>query len=191
VARALVMLSLLSTAGCFPLGSSSSDGGGPRAYGYQGPTVELTINGLHFGPSAPDATAGADFSAERDPQTGNLQQATLRVHATSATTGASCQIIAERFGDGIGPLGVGTYNIAPPLGSETPDGTVSPVSGELVSVPQGSWQCGQCDGVVLGITYLGQDHIEGYLSGMLDNTAGAPAASVVCSFYVPMRSYSP
>jgi hypothetical protein len=178
---------LLLLAGCFPSGASSPSGPGGARYGFTGPTLELTINGLHFGPAAPDSSSSGQLVTTRDATTGRVTQSTLRVHASSAQSGAVCDLVADRFGDDIAPLGVGTYMVTPVQGTATPDGTVSPVAGESVSVPQGSWQCGACDGAVFGVTALASDHVDGYLSGTLDNTAGAAAATVVCSFSVPMR----
>jgi hypothetical protein len=183
-----VWVAVVGHAGCFPRGAASADAG---AYGFGGPTLELTINGLHFGPSAPDPGSSAQLSTARDPVTGRVTQSTLRVHAQSAQSGADCELVADRFGDGIAPIAVGVYHVAPPLGVATPDGTVSPVAGEGVAVPQGSWRCGACDGVVFGIRALAPDHVEGYLSGTLENSGGAPNADVICSFYVPMSAYQP
>jgi hypothetical protein len=185
--RTLALLLLI--AGCFPAGSSSSDGG--RTYGFGAPTLQVTINGLHFGPVAPDASAGAALSTTRDTTFGRVVDTTLTVNASAAATGASCVISARRFGDGVAPFAVGAYQLKGPTSGSTPDGTASPEGAELVTIPQGTWSCSTCDAVMLGITAIDANHLEGYLLGTLDNGQSGTNADASCSFYLPMRSYQP
>ena len=72
-----------------------------------------------------------------------------------------------------------------------PDGFAQPTSGLSVDTPQGAASCAgtDCDGAVLYLNDLAQDHVQGSLSATMQN-AGV-AASVICSFYVPMRAYVP
>ena len=84
-------------------------------------------------------------------------------------------------------------SIATPRNARTEDGTVAPIGGESVSVPEGVWQCtgSTCDGAVLSLSVLAADHVEGLLTGTLEHSGGMGEASVVCAFYLPMRTYLP
>jgi hypothetical protein len=179
--------------GCSFFNPSSSDGGasGGGAYGYGKPTLQLTIDGVQFGPSVPDVGSGGDVSRTLDPTTGSVTDTVLRLTMSSAATGAACNFSLERFGQGLPPWRAAGYSIAAGGVGATADGQASPIAGESVSVPQGSWSCSgsTCEGAVLVLSYLAADHVEGYLSGTFDSATGSGASSVVCSFYLPMRSY--
>lgn len=187
------LAALLFLSGCsvFDGGSSSSPSSGPNQYGYGAPTLELTINGIHFGPATPDSSSTVDVATSRDATRGQVDRASLSLHASSAAMGARCDFDLEKFGNGTTPLVVGTLQLAVATGTKTPDGTISPVGSPSVAVPQGSWSCGSCTGGLLVLSALDNSHVEGYLSGSFDSSAGAGQAPVICSFYLPMHSYSP
>lgn len=180
----------------FPTSDAGTGDGGARGdagYGYGRPTLELTINGVHFGPSAPDSSSGASYVVTRDSRTGRVTGSTFRVVASSSATGATCELTAQRTGDGIAPIGVGSYSVASSSLGPTRDGTVAPIAGEAVAVPQGAWQCtgSRCDGAVFSLIGLDARHAEGFFAGVMQNTRGAPDAQVVCSFHVPMAAFQP
>ena len=181
--------------GCiFP--PAGSDGGGGDAgtqYGFGKPTLEVTISGVHFGPSAPDPGSRADLVTNRDSFTGRASDTTLRVSASSSASGASCAIAVHRAGDDVAPLGPGGYQVVGGSLGATPDGAVAVVGGAAVAVPQGTWQCSgtQCGGGVLVITALDAAHAEGYLADTFASAADGSYARVVCSFYVPTGTFAP
>jgi hypothetical protein len=191
-------LALLTSAGCGWLGNpvdggTPSDGGG--AYGYGKPALQVTVGGMHFGPAIPDTGSGVDLTTVRDQNTGTASQTDLRITASSAATGASCALAFERFGDGVAPFHAGAGYQVSSEGTfgATPDGTVAVPGGLSVSVPGGTFQCSgtTCDGSVLLMTVLAADHVEGTWTGTLDDTAGRGSTSVVCSFYLPTRTFMP
>src|SRR5436305_1118358 len=83
-----------------------------RTYGYGSPTLELTVNGIHLGPSAADAASGASFVTQRDQTTGTPQQSTLSISVSSAATGASCSLDFVRYGDDVAPFHTGGYQVS-------------------------------------------------------------------------------
>lgn len=195
VAAHFVVLSALLCCGCALFGngsSSSADGGSPTGgFGFSGPTLELTVNGMHIGPSALSSGA-ADLSSERDVTTGVLTQSTLRVSAASAA-GAGCALVFQTFGERAGAFHVGAFQVATPTATGTPDGTVAANPGESVSAGGSSLTCAgsDCDGAVLQLTALAADHVEGSFSGNLLDPGGQGAGAVVCSFWVPTRTFQP
>jgi hypothetical protein len=176
-----------------PATNPTPDGGG--SYGYGKPTLALTIGGMHFGPAAPDQGSGADLTTVRDQVSGQASQTDLRITASSAATGASCALSFERFGPDVAPFHAGAgYQVSSEgTFTGTADGTVGVPSGLAVSVPGGTLQCSgsSCDGSVLLMTVLAADHIEGTWSGTLDDVGGQGSTDVVCSFYLPMRTFMP
>jgi hypothetical protein len=190
----IVLAALVGASGCslFDNGSGGGNGGGGGgAVGFGRPTLELTISGMHFGPSSPDPGSGVDLATSRD-ITGAVTSTTLTISASSASTGASCGFGFQRYGDSIAPFqGPGTYQLE--AETATGSGMVAPLASETVTVPQGSFVCSgsTCDGAVLVLTVLASDHVEGSLSGTFADTGGAGAADVVCSFYLPTRSFMP
>jgi hypothetical protein len=189
--RFALLLIVLGQAGCFPPSSSSSSGADAGSYGYAAPTVELTVAGHHYGPAAPDSTSSAQLVTSRDPVTGRVTESTLRIHAAAAQGGATCDLTADRFGDGIPPIAVGIYQVESPTGASTPDGTVSPQAGEQVSSPQGAFRCNACDGALFSVTALSPSRVDGFVSGTFDDPSGGPSVQVTCSFAVPVTSYAP
>jgi hypothetical protein len=188
--RAFALAGLL-LAGCWPTqpASNTADAG---TYGFTGPTLELTVNGTHFGPSIADPGSAADFVTQRDQTTGTPQQSTLQIAVSSASTGASCSLGFTRTGDDVAPFHTGGYQVSSAnVFGPTPDGTAQPISGLAIGTSQGAASCAgsDCDGAVLYLIDLASDHVQGSLSGTMQN-AGV-AASVVCTFYVPTRTYQP
>lgn len=176
------------SAGCFPAGSGGSDGG--ASHGYSGPTLELTVNGVHFGPAAPDPGAAADLVTSRDPLTGRSTGASFRLAASIGSAG--CALAFDRYGDGA-TLGAGQYTVASQQGATTLDGTVYPTTAERFSTPAGGASCSGsgCDGAALVLGAVDATHATGYFMGSIVADSGAGQASVVCSFWVPSRSYQP
>lgn len=171
-------------------GEVTTDGG---VYGFGQPTLLLTVNGVRFGPSAPDRGAFADLVTMRD-GSGRITDSQFRAGASSQASGAACNIAVNRFGLGATPIvALVPYQLMSPGPSGTADGTVAPIIGESVSIPQGVWQCtgSTCDGVILSLSFASADHVEGILSGTLVHAGGMGAANVTCSFYLPTRSYVP
>jgi hypothetical protein len=144
---------------------------------------------VHAGPAAPDATSGAVLSDTRDGTTGRLTQSTLQISASAA--GAGCQLQVIRYGDGVTPIGVGSFTVTTASGAATDPSTVSPVAAPTVFTSQGSWQCAGACGALLQLSHLDADHVEGFFSGTLQSASGGSSADVVCSFYLPTRSFTP
>lgn len=174
-------------AGCFPANGAGSDGG---TVGYSAPTLEVTINGVHFGPAAPDAGAYADLVTTRDPSTGRTTGSSFRLSATIGAAG--CMLAFDRFGDGT-TLGVGQYTVASQQGATTLDGTVYPTTAERFTTPEGGAGCtgSGCDGAAFVLSAVDRAHATGYFMGTIVADSGAGQASVVCSFWIPTRTYSP
>ncbi len=174
--------------GCFPAGSGGSDGG--SGYGYSSPTLELTVSGVHFGPAAPDPGAFADLVTMRDATTGNVTGASFRLGASIGAAG--CALAFDRFGDGA-TLPPGQYTVQSMQGAFTLDGTVYPTTGERISTPEGGAGCtgAACDGAAFVLTAMDATHATGYFMGTVSADSGAGQASVVCSFWVPTRTYQP
>ena len=190
--HALALL-LTAASGCgFFDSPPGGGGGGDGGLAYLTPTLEVTINGVHFGPSAPTAGSGASLVNTRDSGTGRVTSSVFRMSASSAQSGASCNVSAQRSGNDVTPLGQGGYAFDAQLGTPSYD-TVAPIEGEGVAVPQGAWQCtGRgCNGTTFAITRMDATMIEGYVSGTWPDSSGNFQASVVCSFYVPLTDYVP
>lgn len=177
-------------AGCFPTGadSGSSDGGGQ--VGYTGPTLALTINGVHFGPAAPDPGAFVDLTTMRDGATGRVTGASFRLTANLGNAG--CALAFDRYGDGA-TLGAGQYRVVSMQGGSTLDGTVYPTQAQRIATPAGGAGCTgtDCDGSVLVLSALDATHATGYFQGNVTADSGAGNAAVVCSFWLKTRTYLP
>jgi hypothetical protein len=188
-AHALALL-LMAAAGCGP---DRPAGGGDGGLGDGGliaftPTLGVAINNVIYGPSAPTAGSGASFINTRDPETGRVTSSVFRMEASSAESGTSCSVGAQRLGSDVTPIGQGSYTFAAQLVL-----SVSPIEGESVTVPQGSWRCtgSDCNGTVFAITRLEAHRVEGYIRGVWPDSSGSAIASVVCSFDVPLTTYVP
>src|SRR2546423_11161457 len=94
-----VAVGAILLAGCFPTagaGGGSADGG---LVGFNVPTLELTVNGVHFGPSAPDPGAYADLVTMYDTTTGRAKGASFRLNVNLGSAG--CALAFDRYGDGV------------------------------------------------------------------------------------------
>ena len=188
--KAWPLIGLALGCGCGLVPNNTSDGGGGMN-GYGRPTLLLTLNGVHVGPATPDPGSGAALATQRDGD-GRVTQSTLRIAASSAASGAACQLAAFRSGADRASIGAGSYTLIA-SNSASADGVADPLDGEAVGVPQGAWRCtyGACNGAALAIQVLDATHIEGYFAGGLASTNGGAVVSAVCSFYLPMLAYQP
>lgn len=185
-----LLLGALLLAGCNFGSTGGADGGG--GYGFGQPALQVTINGVQFGPAAPDATSYAELVTQRD-GAGRVLQSTFTVAASASAVGAACNLVVQRFGSGATAIAALPYQLQVAGTNGTPDGTVAPIAGERVSVPQGTWQCtgSSCNGGTFNLSVLDASHAEGFLSGVFAHTGGVNDANVVCSFWLPMRTYQP
>lgn len=174
------------------LAAACNGHGGTGPVGYGGPALEVTIDGIHLGPAAPDPGSSVSLIDTKN-QLAQVTDSQLRILAGSTAAGATCQLGFERFGDGITPIRATFYTLGAVVGGGTPDGTVTPIGGERVIGPGDSWQCAgsSCDGGQLVINVVDSLHVEGYFAATLASDSRGQPASVVCSFYVPMSSYAP
>jgi hypothetical protein len=178
---------------CLLPGASSGDGGAPQSYGFGKPTLELTVNGAHFGPAAPDPGSAASLVNMRDAATGRVTESSFRMSASIGSLGAACSVAVQRTGDGVDPIAALNYLLASGTTGPTPDGNVAPIEGENASVPQGAWQCSgaACNGAGFVLSHVAADHVEGWLSAGEQSISGGAPAQIVCSFYLPWSTYSP
>lgn len=186
----LALPCLLTCLGCgFFDNWPTSDGGSAGGQGYGKPTLEVTVGGVHFGPATPGGGSAASLVNTRDEQTGRIVDSVFRVAASAPSVGATCSLNAQRFGDGVAPIRQGSFQFMDNGGRQ--DGTIVPVEGESVVIPEGSWMCtgAECGSLVL--LTLDETHVEGYLSGAFQRASDGSWASVVCSFYLPWGTYSP
>ena len=190
-ARRLASLLLLAAPGCGLFNQPGPDGGAPTKYGYSGPTIEVTIAGVHFGPAAPDPGYSATLVDQHDGSTGAVVSSTFT--ATASTGGALCSIAVQRQGEGVVPIGVASYFLAANAGGATPDGKVEPVSGESASTAQAAWQCAgdDCDNTGFVLSALDASHVAGWISGTWPSLSGDAPADVACSFWLPITDYQP
>lgn len=175
--------------GCFPTGATgSSDGGASGAF--TGPTLELTVSGVHFGPTAPDPGAFVDLVTTRDAN-GTPTMSSFRMSA--AIGNAGCALSFDRFGTSGGAIGVGQYTVQSMQGGSTLDGTVYPTTAERIATPEGGAGCtgSTCDGAAFVVSALDAAHASGYFMGTVTADSGAGDASVVCSFWLTTRTYTP
>ena len=181
-------LAAIFSAGCFPPGSSSgSDGGTGGAF--TAPTLEVTVGGVHFGPTAPDPGAFVDLVTTRDGG-GKPTASSFRLSATIGSAG--CVLAFDRFGDNAA-LGAGQYLVQSMQGASTLDGTVYPTTGERIGTPEGGAGCtgSYCDGAAFVLSAIDANHASGYFSGTVQADSGAGSASVVCTFWLTTRTYTP
>lgn len=185
----MMALVLLCSGGCFPPSGQSSDADGGQP-GFMGPTLELTVNGVHFGPAVPDPGSAVDLINTRNALGGRVTGSSFRLAASVGAAG--CQLAFDRYGDGAA-LGVGQYRVQSIQGSSTANGTVYPTTAERIATPAGGASCTGtgCDGALLAITALDSSHMTGYFSGTVQADSGAGQAAAICSFWLPLRSYQP
>ncbi len=176
-------------AGCFPAGAGNSDGGS-GAVGYTGPTLEVTVSGVHFGPAVPDPGAYLDLVTVRDGG-GKPTQSSFRMSAAIGSAG--CTLAFDTFGSNSVAIGPGQYTVQSMQGSSTLDGTVYPTAAEQIATPEGGASCtgSTCDGAAFVLTSIDATHATGYFSGTVSADSGAGQADVVCSFWLTTRTYTP
>jgi hypothetical protein len=178
------MLFCVGLAGCFPAGAGSN--GNDGGYGFTAPTLELTVNGVHFGPSAPAAGSTASLQTQRD-ASGAVLSASFSVNAALSSASAGCQLSFVRYGGGIAAL---QYTVSSQSGAVTADGQVYAPTGERINTPAGGASCSGagCDFAALALTALDGQHVAGYFSGTMQADSGAGQADVVCTFWLPLTS---
>jgi hypothetical protein len=180
--RFLVLL--VPFAGCGGFNDTSGDGGETNGFGT--PTLEVTVNGIHSGPAAPDGSSFVDLINQYD-SSGTLTRSSLQIVATSTSANASCSMSVDRFGDFVSTFGVGQYSLSGSGLSGTGDGEAVPQGSPAASTSLGVFSCtgSACDGVGLGLSWLDASHAEGFFSGNLSG------ADVVCAFFLPVRTFRP
>ncbi len=185
-------MAALSGCGFFGNGATSTTGSTP--VGFTSPTLEVTINGTRFGPAAPDASSSAQLVDQYDSTSNTLVTSTLTLNASIASLGVSCSTSIERVGSTLGTsaISAGAYQIADDLTGQTADGAVDVQSAPTVAASGSIVSCAgsTCDGFAISLSALDATVAEGYLSGNLTDGQG-DAASVVCSFYLPVTVYQP
>lgn len=199
--RHLPLLLALPLAACIPLdklfptdGGTATDGAtaADAKSGFGQATLQVTVNGVHFGPAAPDnGSAAALVNAYN--QAGRIYQSRFQLQAQSTAAKAACAIDIQRVGDGVSSIGAGPWIVGAGAGARTADGEVDPVTGLGIQIPQGTWQCvgAACEGGAFVLRALDDKHAEGYVQGVYQNFQSGTAANVVCSFWVPVVRYEP
>lgn len=207
--RGLIALACLFGGGCgifFPLGATDGgavdaasrdrglgDGSGvDGGVGFGRPTLLVTVDGQHFGPSSPDGRSGAALVNERDGN-GRLVRSTFRAQVVAQDNSAGCTLAAYRSGDDIAPIGGGAYQVLATVTGRTAEGTVDPLAGEAVAVGQVAWSCelGGCNGAEMTFTAFDRTHVEGYLRARLPRQGGGAVSTVTCAFWLPWIQYQP
>jgi hypothetical protein len=151
--------------------------------------LELTISGVHFGPMAPDPGAFVDLVTQRDGG-GKPTMSSFRLSASIGNAG--CALAFDTFGNAT-PIGVGQYIVQSMQGSTTLSGTVYPTTAERIGTPEGGAGCtgSGCDGAAFVLSAIDATHATGYFMGTVTADSGAGDASVVCSFWLTPRTYTP
>jgi hypothetical protein len=174
--------------GCFPTGTSTTSDGGTST-GYTGPTLEVTISGVHFGPMVPDPGAYVDLVTSRDAG----GKPTMSSFVLSASIGdVGCALDFDTFGNA-SAISVGQYIVQSMQGSTTLSGTVYPTTAERVATPEGGAGCtgSSCDGAAFVLSAIDANHATGYFMGTVTADNGTGDADVICSFWLKPRTYSP
>jgi len=186
--RRAIWIAVIFAGGCFPTGSSSNSDGGTTV-GFSGPTLEMTISGVHFGPMAPDPGAFVDLVTTRDAG-GKPMASSFRMSAAIGSAG--CALSFDTYGNG-GAIGVGQYIVESMQGSTTLEGTVYPTTAERIATPEGGAGCtgSDCDGAAFVLSAIDANHATGYFMGTVTADSGAGVASVICSFWIKPRTYTP
>jgi hypothetical protein len=191
--RPAALFLVLSGAGCGLL-PSAPDGGtkDARVYGFGKPTLEVTIGGAHFDPSAPDQGAGVSL-ADQTNADGQVTVSLLRLSATHGSGAAGCALVLQRAGQGILPNSAGPYTIGSGSSATTPDGELDPVGGEQVAASGSTFYCASssCDGTQFYLSAFDASHAEGYVTGLFQDASTGDPTTISCSFYLPMLGWSP
>jgi hypothetical protein len=180
---------VLFCAGCFPPGTETGSDGGTSGV-FTAPTLEVTVSGVHFGPMTPDAGGYVDVVTTRDGG-GKPTAASFRLSASIGQTG--CNLALDRFGGDNPTIGVGQYLVESMQGASTLDGTVYPTTAQRISTTEGGAGCTGtgCDGAAFVLSALDAQHAAGYFMGNVVADSGAGGASVICTFWLKTRTYSP
>lgn len=175
--------------GCFPTGSTGGSDGGTTV-GFTGPTLEVTVNGVHFGPAAPDPGAFVDLVTVRDGG-GKPTQSSFRLSATIGSAG--CSLAFDTFGTNSFAIGPGQYTVESMQGGSTLSGTVYPTTAESFATPGGGASCtgSNCDGAAFVLTAIDAAHATGYFSGTIAADSGVGSVPAICSFWIKTRTYTP
>jgi hypothetical protein len=181
-----ISIGLIFCVGCFPTSSTNSDGGSDGAF--TGPTLEVTVSGVHFGPAAPDPGGFVDLTTTHDAN-GAATASSFRMSASVGSAG--CTLDFDTFGGG--HIGVGQYTVQSMQGAQTLDGTVYPTTGERIATPEGGAGCSgtACDNAAFVLSAADANHVVGYFMGTVTADSGAGQADVVCSFWLKPTSYVP
>jgi hypothetical protein len=154
--------------------------------GYGKPTLEVTVNGVHSGPAAPDGNSFFDYVNQYD-SNGTLTRSSVQIVASSTAANASCSLAADRYGNFLTPFGVGQYSLGGSSVNGTGDGVAAPVGAPAAATSAGLFSCtgSACGAVGLSITWIDAGHAEGFFGGTMSG------ADVICSFYLPTRTFRP
>lgn len=187
-------LSASFLAGCFPStnGGGGGGGGGGASGAFTVPTLELTVSGAHFGPAAPDPGSVVTLVTTRD-GLGNVSGSSFRLDATLSNGTYGCSFAFDTYGTAIS---TGQYTISSQASGTTPSGIVYATGSERVQLPAmygGNASCSGtgCDSGAFVISAIDASHVYGYVQENMNADSGAGAASVVCTFYLPMNQYAP
>ncbi|MGZ3438458.1 MAG: hypothetical protein ACXVDD_03035 [Polyangia bacterium] len=183
-------LAAIFCGGCWPPGAASGSDGGTGGGAFTGPTLEVTISGVHFGPMPPDPGAFVDLVTTRDGG-GKPTGSSFRLSATVGQAG--CALAFDRYGGDNPTIGVGQYLVQSMQGASTLDGTVYPTTAERIGTPEGGAGCTgtSCDGAAFVLSAIDAQHASGYFMGTVDADNGAGSAGVVCTFWLKTRTYTP
>jgi hypothetical protein len=184
----LLVLFVALGGGCGLFGNnstSSTTGGTTGSTSFGTPTLEVTVNGVHSGPATPDGNSFVDMINEYE--NGSLSRSSLQIFASSTAADASCSLAVDRFGQFVTGFGVGTWTLSAEGANGTAGGTAEPQGAPSAATRQGVFSCtgSDCDGVGLTLSWIDAGHAEGFFSGTLSG------ASVLCSFYLPTRTFQP
>jgi hypothetical protein len=154
--------------------------------GFGTPTLEVTVSGAHFGPAAPDSGSFVDLINQYD-QFGSLSRSTLNISTSSQSAMAACGLSADRYGEFVTSFGVGQWTLSGAGTGGTDDGTAEAIGAPTVATTSGNFSCtgSNCAAVTLQLSYIDAGHAEGFFAGTMSG------ADVVCSFYLPTRTFRP
>lgn len=184
--KQLLVATLFCGCGLFGGGTSSTSGGTTGSSSFGTPTLELTVNGVHAGPAAPDANSYVDLVNEYDAN-GTLTRSTLQIFASAPAADASCSVAAYRFGQFVTSFGVGSYTLSAEGVNSTDGATAAPEGAPSAATAQGVFSCtgSDCDGAGVSLSWIDSTHAEGFFTGTLSG------ADILCSFYLPTRTFQP
>ncbi len=170
----------LVAGGCFGPTDSSTTGGTTGSAGFGMPTLEVTVNGVHY-IGAPDSGSHVDLINEYDSM-GLLSRTSVNIVASSAAQGTACSLSVDRYGQFVTSFGVGQWTLSGASVTGTDDGVAEALTSPSISTTQGTYTCSgsDCAAVVLDFAAFDSAHAEGYFG-----------ADQICSFYLPTGTFSP